>query len=766
MFSPWSLEGSPRGGGGEGGGGQGRADPILGLHPWRLALYTALGNGLLALVLVTVLSVWGLLTAFRAPLVWALLSSIALRSPKEALVSGARGALGRLSLAGCAAALLSVPLWPVTAFLRPLGTLLGKPPAAGAGSPELASQIYFRWLWRALVLFEAGGWCWRQWDSALQVASVGLTLGLSGGVLWGVLWASQAYLFQHGDHSGAGARAGAGVGARRGGGRGFFQRLDEEIRRVLAEYLDVSVSVGLIVALLSGVGLLLTVLAVQITNEGSRALSSGYTHASAVAVERGMVTAVKNGTVVAQSLVEENLPKAISWIDEQVDGMLISQNMTHFKPHLDSFFEAVSLYLVTCPNIDRDIRAAEDPPTLAIPRGGGHDPAAFIAVANGTSSSSSHRAGNAGGADGNTGRKESLLRLTATKERCVSLFGLGADQSAPTEERVVTRLQRAWGLMLGLKFREGFSEFLSLATAAAGTLQNIMLAMIPHLGEAAERSSSELLAKTKDSIFSSTSLILQWAANLAATAFSGGLGIVEIGVGIVNFAVNVVIYLTCLFYLLVSEQDPLQALVGTLPLGIETRNKVAAAVGRSVQRVFICTLKMAAFHAGFTWLALRVTMAAGLDVHFPYCTVVAAAGLAAVPILPPYIVAVPVATQLSYIGQGPLGLCFFATFYTVCSFADEAILSEIERVNPYLAFLSIFGGLYFFDGVQGAVLGPLLLAFLSCIHSLYMDAVSERKKSVDLPPSTPRPAAAAPSARAEGVETRGQRRRRKPRAIE
>jgi len=479
-----------------------------------------------------------------------------------------------------------------------------------------------------------------------------------------------------------------------------------------------------------------------------------------------MVTAVKNGTVVAQSLVEENLPKAISWIDEQVDGMLISQNMTHFKPHLDSFFEAVSLYLVTCPNIDRDIRAAEDPSTLEITRGGGQDPAAYVAIANGTSSSSSHGAGNAREADEDTGRKESLLRLAATKERCMSLFGSGADQSAPTEEHVVTRLQRAWGLMLGLKFSEGFSEFLSLATAAAGTLQSVMLAMIPHLGEAAERSSSELLVKTRDGIFSSTSLILQWAANLAATAFSGGLGIVEIGVGIVNFAVNVIIYLTCLFYLLVSEQDPLQALVGTLPLGIETRNKVAAAVGRSVQRVFICTLKMAAFHAGFTWLALRVTIAAGLDVHFPYCTVVAAAALAAVPILPPYIVAVPVATQLSYIGQGPLGLCFFATFYTVCSFADEAILSEIERVNPYLAFLSIFGGLYFFNGVQGAVLGPLLLAFLSCIHSLYMDAVSEHKKAVDLPASTPRPAVAAPAARAEGVETRGQRRRRKPRAIE
>ena len=759
MFSPWSLEGTPRGGGGE--GGQGGAEPLLGLHPWRLALYTALGNGLLVLVLATVLSIWGLLTAFRAPLVWALLSSIALRSPKEALVSGARGALGRFSLAECAAALLSAPLWPVAAFLRPLGTLLGRPAAAGAGSPELASQIYFRWLWRALVLFEAGGWCWRRWDSALQVASVGLTLGLSGGVLWGVLWASQAYLLQHGYHSGAGARTGVGAGARRGGGRGFLRRLDADIRRVLAENLDVSISVGLIVALLSGIGLLLTVLAVQIGNEGSRALSSGYSHASTVAVERGMVTAVRNGTVVAQSLVEENLPKAISWIDEQVDGMLISQNMTHFKPYLDSFFEAVSMYLVTCPNVDREIRAAEALPPLGIPRGGGYDPAAYVSVANGTSSSSSQGAENAGGAEEGAVKKETLLRLTATKERCVALFGPGANQSVSGEERAVTRLQRAWGLMLSLKFSEGFSEFFLLATAAAGSLQGVVQAMIPPLGEAAERGSSELLAKTKDSIFSSTSLVLQWAANFAGTAFSGGLGLVGLGVGIVNFLVNVVIYLTCLFYLLVSEQDPLQALVGTLPLGIETRNKVAAAVGRSVQRVFICTLKMAAFHAGFTWLALRVTTAAGLDVHFPYCTVVAAAALAAVPILPPYIVAVPVATQLSYVGQGPLGLCFFATFYTVCSFADEAILSEIERVSPYLAFLSIFGGLYFFDGVQGAVLGPLLLAFLSCIHSLYMDAMSEHKKAVGAGPSTPRSAAAAPSARAEGVETRGQRRRRK-----
>ena len=106
--------------------------------------------------------------------------------------------------------------------------------------------------------------------------------------------------------------------------------------------------------------------------------------------------------------------------------------------------------------------------------------------------------------------------------------------------------------------------------------------MIPHLGNAAEQGSSELLAKTKDGIFSRTSVTLQWAANFAAAVFSGGLGLVGLGVGVVNFAVNFVIYLTCLFYLLVSEQDPLQALVGTLPLNTETRDQVAAAVGCSV----------------------------------------------------------------------------------------------------------------------------------------------------------------------------------------
>ena len=761
MFSPWGWEGPPRGS--EGGGGVGGGELLLG-EPWRLALYTALGNGLLGLAALTVMNVWGLLTAFRAPLVWALLSSIALRGPKEALVAGGRSALECLSLAGCVASLIGAPFWPLVAFFRPLPDAV----ASSRGSPAPpASQIYFRWLLRLVVLFEAVRWCWTRWDSALQVASVGLTLGLSGGLLWAVLWASRVYLLQNGYHGvsppGRGARR-QGVG--RGVRWGHLGALDAGARRVIAGYLDVSVAVGLIIALLSGLVLLVTVLAVQIASEGSRALSSGYSHASSVAVERGMVGAVKNGTAVAHGIAEENLPKAIAWMDEQVGGFLTSQNITHLKPHLDSFFEVVSLYMVTCPNVDRDMRAVSEQLLPGIPTGDGLETTVYVATGGADSSTSGSEprteAESTVSAE-DKGEREAMRRLAATKERCALLFGTGVKQSATSQPNVVTRLQRAWGHILSLQFGKGVSEFGSLASQATASLQDIALAMIPHLGTAAEQGSSELLAKTKDGIFSSTSVMLQWAANFAATVFSGGLGLVGLGVGIVNFAVNFVIYLTCLFYLLVSKQDPLQALVGTLPLSTETRDQVAAAVGRSVQRVFICTLKMAAFHAGFTWLVLRATMAAGLDVHFPYCTVVAAAALAAVPIVPPYIVAVPVATQLSYVGQGPLALCFFATFYTVCSFADDAILSEIERVNPYLAFLSIFGGLYFFEGVQGAVLGPLLLAFLSCIHSLYMDAVSAKYTGAPPSPLTPRTNAPDASARTKGrgVETRGQRRRRK-----
>ena len=758
MFSPWSLQAPPRGY--ESGGGAGEGELLLG-EPWRLALYTALGNGLLGLAAFTVMNVWGLLTAFRAPLVWALLSSIALRTPKEALVAWGRSALERLSLAGCVASLIWAPFWPLVAFFRPLPDAVASSRGSSSPAPP-ASQIYFRWLWRLVVLFEAVRWCWTRWNSALQVASVGLTLGVSGGLLWAVLWASQAYLLQNGYHnisppSQGARRQGVGRGVR----RGHLGALDACVRRLIADYLDVSVAVGLIIALLSGLVLLVTVLAVQIANEGSRALSSGYSHASSVAMERGVVGAVKNGTAVAHGLAEENLPKAIAWMDEQLDGFLTSQNITHLKPHLDSFFEVVSLYMVTCPNVDRDMRVVSEQLLPGIPSGRGLETTLYVATGGADSSTSGSETESMGNTEDKS-KREAMRRLAATKERCALLFGSGAKQSALSQPDVVTvRLQRAWGHILSLQFGKGVSEFGSLASQATAFLQDIALAMIPHLGTAAEQGSSELLTKTKDSFFSSTSVMLQWAANFAAAVFSGGLGLVGLGVGIVNFAVNFVIYLTCLFYLLVSEQDPLRALVGTLPLSTETRDKVAAAVGRSVQRVFICTLKMAAFHAGFTWLVLRATMAMGLDVHFPYCTVVAAAALAAVPIVPPYIVAVPVATQLSYIGQGPLALCFFATFYTVCSFADDAILSEIERVNPYLAFLSIFGGLYFFEGVQGAVLGPLLLAFLSCIHSLYMDAVSA--KDTGAPPSPLTPCTNAPDAptQARGVETRGQRRRRK-----
>ena len=52
-------------------------------------------------------------------------------------------------------------------------------------------------------------------------------------------------------------------------------------------------------------------------------------------------------------------------------------------------------------------------------------------------------------------------------------------------------------------------------------------------------------------------------------------------------------------------------------------------------------VQLALFHAGFTWLTLRM-----FRVHFVYATTVAAAATALLPLIPSWLVAVPAALQL------------------------------------------------------------------------------------------------------------------------
>lgn len=81
-----------------------------------------------------------------------------------------------------------------------------------------------------------------------------------------------------------------------------------------------------------------------------------------------------------------------------------------------------------------------------------------------------------------------------------------------------------------------------------------------------------------------------------------------------------VIFLALLFYLLAAETDPLTSLTRLLPLSAVARHRTSLAFASAMRGVIVCALKLAAFHALFTWLSFSL-----FSVHLVYLSTVASA---------------------------------------------------------------------------------------------------------------------------------------------
>lgn len=98
---------------------------------------------------------------------------------------------------------------------------------------------------------------------------------------------------------------------------------------------------------------------------------------------------------------------------------------------------------------------------------------------------------------------------------------------------------------------------------------------------------------------------------------------------------------------------------------------------------------------------------------------VVAAGFAAVPIVPPYAVAVCGAIELFVVrGEGAATLCFLLASLAPVGFADATFYREVRSSHPYVTGLAVVGGMYWL-GLQGAVIGPIILCCFLVLVDLY-----------------------------------------------
>lgn len=211
---------------------------------------------------------------------------------------------------------------------------------------------------------------------------------------------------------------------------------------------------------------------------------------------------------------------------------------------------------------------------------------------------------------------------------------------------------------------------------------------------------------------SSMKILLFSGKNIAEHLFSGGAGMVRFGVEVFNYLLQFLVFVTILYYFLVSNVSMEDRLTSILPLRPQDRVRVTTVLLESVRSVFLSAVKIALFNSVATWLMFSVC-----GIHFVYVSTLMAALTSIIPLAPPLVVSLPAVLQLAIQGKWLLGLGLGATHQIIISSVDEAIMGEIPDSHPYLSALGIVGGMAVFEpAAQGAILGPLLV---TCIVALY-----------------------------------------------
>ncbi|KAJ1659855.1 hypothetical protein IWQ61_001134 [Dispira simplex] len=183
-----------------------------------------------------------------------------------------------------------------------------------------------------------------------------------------------------------------------------------------------------------------------------------------------------------------------------------------------------------------------------------------------------------------------------------------------------------------------------------------------------------------------------------------------------------VLFQTLLFFftlysLVVQDQSVLHS-VGRILVFVDRGQRLRWAVERSIGGIFVCSLQMALFHICWTWVTLRCW-----DIHtLLYTSAFVSGVIAVVPMVTPWVVAVPPAVWFLAQGQILNGVSLLGAHILVVWVVDPIFYASIPDTNPFFAALSILLGLWAF-GPQGLLLGPLAMTCLPAAYQLLGEVI-------------------------------------------
>ncbi|CAF1120812.1 unnamed protein product, partial [Rotaria sordida] len=222
----------------------------------------------------------------------------------------------------------------------------------------------------------------------------------------------------------------------------------------------------------------------------------------------------------------------------------------------------------------------------------------------------------------------------------------------------------------------------------------------------------DFLRNVFDSVWKNTTLLLTLLSTIISLLFTGGFALL-------NFLVSFIVFVTLLFYLLSQSNEhiyrPTEWLNNTLSVGGKGLGK---AVHDAVTSVFVASLKIAIFYGLYTYVLHTIV---GSNLVFLPAVI---ASICAV-ILKSYWAALPGCLDVWLVQQRPLGALILllgqiAPTYVV----DTAIYSEVKGGgHEYLTALAIAGGVYY-RGIEGALIGPMVLCCLLVGVRLYNETMT------------------------------------------